>query len=518
MAVETTLSGKFSAQPWATALVDSLARLAVDARVFALTVAFAASLFWIVPRPLMTDLPQHIAQIGMWHDMLLGQFAWADLFRINLLTPYITGYVLALGLSFVVSATVAVKLVVTAAFVAFVISCVQLARDFGADRRLDWLTIPGFFGFACEWGFLPFLVAAPIGIQFIRLALRHARGRTLKLDVGIVALGTLLLFSHGLTFLFAGLIGGLLLLASARSLKDFARGALPYCGLAAVLIAYFVASRSLEASAEFTEVNWWAGPLMRIPAALIFIQSASSETFLPLTTILIAVPLLLGLRFSRFAAIPLVVVVVIMLCVPRTAYATDFLFERFAMFLLPFLALTFGPPLTADPNPIRSRLCVVALMLACWGGIAIHARQALAFTHENLDFERVLAAAEPGRRAATLVLDLASEAADHASIAQYQPTWYQIEKKGLVEFNFAKFHTQVVRYRAEHIPNDGFAFNGHAVPFDWSLPQARFYDYFFVRQKGANLPRTFADSPACELRLVKASGAWSLFERVTCKP
>ena len=38
---------------------------------FALAVAFAACLIWVAPRPPMIDLPQHVAQITLWRDLIL---------------------------------------------------------------------------------------------------------------------------------------------------------------------------------------------------------------------------------------------------------------------------------------------------------------------------------------------------------------------------------------------------------------------------------------------------------------
>jgi hypothetical protein len=501
---------------WANAFVDWLANLAESRRAFAITVVCAASLFWLAPRPPMTDLPQHVAQVALWRDLLLGQSPWADLFRINLLTPYLVGYGLALALSFVVSALTAVKIVLTAAFLAFVVSCVQLIRAFGADRRLDWLVIPGFFGFAFEWGFYSFLVAAPVAIQFILMAHRQALENTLGRAAGLTLLGILLLFSHGLMFLFAGLVGGLLLLASTRSVWSFARAAVPYAVLAVCCAAFFVASRNLESPAGIT-APVWGDFLERLPILPKIIQSFSSATAVPLTMLMVIIPLRLGLVFSWTGATPLMVVSIILLCAPHSAVSTDYMFQRFAIFVLPFLALALRQPAQPSNGP-HIRSAVAALMLACWCSIGIHAQRGIAFAAENEDFERVLAAAEPGRRAAAVVVDLGSLAAGNPALAKYQPSWYQVDKQGLVEFNFAYFHPQVVRYKPDRVPSGSNGLTPDNSPFDWSLPQQRHFDYYFVRQRGATLPWQFTKDPACDVRLVAASGPWSLFERGACKP
>jgi hypothetical protein len=92
-----------------------------------------------------------------------------------------------------------------------------------------------------------------------------------------------------------------------------------------------------------------------------------------------------------------------------------------------------------------------------------------------------------------------------------------VEKRGLVEFNFARFYPEVVRYR-KPMPTTGFVFDPRQLRFSWTDPHARDFDYYFVREDGGRLPPEFLDAAPCALRLVAASGPWSLFARETCKP
>ncbi|MFP3374257.1 hypothetical protein, partial [Pseudomonas sp. SIMBA_068] len=81
-----------------------------------------------------------------------GQSPWAPLLRINLFTPYLLGYGAAAALSFVMPVTAAFKVMLTLSFYGFVAAYVALRRRLGTDPRLDWLCVPGFFGFAYEFG------------------------------------------------------------------------------------------------------------------------------------------------------------------------------------------------------------------------------------------------------------------------------------------------------------------------------------------------------------------------------
>src|ERR1051325_2681351 len=189
---------------------------------FMLSVLWGALIFWLAPHPPMIDLPQHAAQVALLRDMLLGKSPWAEFFRINLLTPYIIGYGLALPLSFFMPIAAALKLLLSLAYIAFVAMCVKLSRHYGADARLDWLFLVSFFGFAYIWGFFTFLVAAPIALWFILLADRYAAHATFKRALGVTVAGLILLASHGLVFLFASVVGGILLIARSSSFKALA--------------------------------------------------------------------------------------------------------------------------------------------------------------------------------------------------------------------------------------------------------------------------------------------------------
>jgi hypothetical protein len=495
--------------------LDGLAKLAASRTAYVTTVAAAASIFWLAARPPMVDLSQHAAQIALWHDLLLGQSAWADLFRINLLTPYLTVYSMALGLSFVVSATTAFKVLLSIGLIAFVISCVQLRSDFGADRRLDWVFIPSFFGFAYEWGLVTFLISSPICLQFIRLARRQAIATTIQRDAGLFAIGVTLLFSHGLLFLFSGLVGGLLLLITTPTIRSLFRHAIPYILMLVACAIFTWATRQIEAPAHLSHIEW-PFPHERLANLGYELQSPESPIFLPITMLMIVAMALLRPGFAKIAAVPLAGVTLVYFLAPHIAYSTAFLYQRFAMFILPFAALACMKSNSAPPSQVR--LCHIALMCSCLGMLALHAQRTYAFGRETADFETILEAAEPGRRAASIVHNRRSRATGNHAQLLHMPAWYQVDKTGLVEFNFAYFHPQVVRYKSSLIPYTGFGFDPDMPEFDWSLPQARMFDYYFVHQFPGHTPVGFATNPVCTTKLVKSAGNWSLFERGTCQP
>jgi hypothetical protein len=98
------------------------------------------------------------------------------------------------------------------------------------------------------------------------------------------------------------------------------------------------------------------------------------------------------------------------------------------------------------------------------------------------------------------VFDPASNAALSPMAYTNYPLWYQAEKGGLVDFNFALFPTQVVRYREKKAEG--------ATP-------ARKYRYYFVRSTRP-LPADLFSGDACHPVLRKKAGTWFLFENVKC--
>src|SRR5271154_1294119 len=87
---------------------------------FVTVTILAGAIFWLAPRPPMSDLAQHAGQIALWHDLLLDTSKWQHLVYINYFTPYLIPYAIALAFSFVMSAAAALKLTLTLSFYGFV--------------------------------------------------------------------------------------------------------------------------------------------------------------------------------------------------------------------------------------------------------------------------------------------------------------------------------------------------------------------------------------------------------------
>ncbi|HEV2613023.1 MAG TPA: hypothetical protein VGU61_22375, partial [Noviherbaspirillum sp.] len=410
---------------------------------FIISALWGMLIFWVAPHPPMVDLPQHAGQVVLLKQMLLGDSPWSEQLRINLFTPYIIGYGLALPLSLLMPVAAALKLLLSAAYIAFVCMCIALRRQFGGDARLDWLFLLSFFGFAYTWGFFTFLIASPIGLYFILQAERYAVSPDRSRGAMVVLIGLLMLASHGLVFLFATAVGAAILAARVRWFTPLLKAAWPYILLAFACGAYFLINQRINAGLQTgleqgTRWNWDA--LRRLPLLYTVAagtQRSPSTYYWAIVLLFAAAPWLMGLRihWRRSSSwIAFVIVASIIIVVPHFAMNTAFLYERFALFLAPAYAWMFNAkpqndalPAARNFSPPRCTGVVFLLMIACWTMFAVHTSRAWHFARESAEFDAVLSALEPGQRALSLIYNRDSAAANTNNLYLHYPLWYQAE-------------------------------------------------------------------------------------------
>jgi hypothetical protein len=425
-------------------------------------------------------------------------------------------------LSFAMPVVMAFKVLLTLAFYLFVFAARRLREEFHGDERLDWLFIPGFFGFALQYGFVPFLIASPLGLLSILRASRFAERPTNAGAAAMVAAGTLLFFSHGLVFLFSvGAAFGMVVLGDKRNRT--ARTLLPYLLLGLLCVAYYASKRLGDPLIMHgtARVDWeWPEPWgwHRLFAFPMYVMASTPHDplFFPAVLFMMAAPLLLGLRPNgdRAALVPLAGVAVAWVLVPGEAMFTTYLYHRFALFLLPAVVWATGAPAAVSraASQRTSRAVQAGLALSCWAFLVAFGVRERRFVEESRRFEAVLAAAEPGERAVSLIFDPASEATKHPWAYHGYALWYQAERQGFVDFNFAYYMPEPVRFR----PGKATRPYGTGLElFQGRTLEASLYRYYFVRHT-APLPSGLFDGHPCSVSLVREAGDWALFERRSC--
>ncbi|MET3106074.1 hypothetical protein AAKU67_000551 [Oxalobacteraceae bacterium GrIS 2.11] len=501
---------------------------------FAISVAWGSLIFWLAPHPPMIDLPQHAGQVALLRDIVLGQSPWADLFRINVFTPYLIGYGLALPLSFIMPVATVLKLMLSLAYLAFVAMSVTLRKHFGADERLDWLFLTAFFGFCYQWGFFTFMVAAPVGMLFILISDRYARDQTIPRALATLAVGSVLLISHGLVFVLALMIGFTLLLVRTRDLRLFIVKSWPLVILVLMCGIYYLISQQHNVGMRLSNGTIWAYGSFNFFGAGKLVKGLLYTMVMDLKTIrgvylvvqistilaLVACPWLLGLRAdckNTSSWIPLGVVLFIFTFAPSEAFSTSYVYERFSLFFFPAYAWIFTRTTESGANlKDRSKFVMPVLILCCWANLSLIAVDSWNFGKETAAIDQIFSSLKPGSRAITLMFDPSSAAVNEAKMYLHYPVWYQAEHGGLVDFNFAWFSPQIARYKLDRAPEAGPGFEWRPETFSWVKFRGQDYRYFFIRHSKP-IPDNFFSGARCNPKLVAETGNWTVLENVPCE-
>jgi hypothetical protein len=493
---------------------------------YAAFVAWGAAIFWFAPHPPMVDLPQHAAQIALLKGLVSGSSAWSSFFTINWATPYLLGYGLALPLVFLMPVAAAMKVLLSTAYILFVVVSVRLQQHFKSDSRLIWLFVPGFFGFCYSWGFFTFLLAAPICLYFILVADRYSEKATVRKAFVITVVGLGLLLSHGLAFVLGWGTGMALLLLRAKKRLASLPLVLPYVVLVLVSLIYFFYAKRIDAALipASLPTDFGAGPFRRFVNALYFPFSSYHEV--SSRTVLLAViaclflsPLLLRSQINwknRASLVPFFCACILFFCLPSFANNTAFLYERFSLFILPTFAWMFSSnqPIYKTNNRVHlfaSNFGVILLVFGSALMLCMISMRAWKFGEETEQFDALVRMLEPKARVLGLIYSPQSLAADNVIAYLHYASWYQAEKNGLTDFNFAWFTPQIVRYRPTQRPAVNIGFEWNPTSFNWNLHNGKDYRYFFVRAERYNANVIFQGAE-CMPKPVIRNGLWTVFE------
>lgn len=478
-------------------------------RLFLAVVLLSVAPLWIGSYLPMVDMPQHAAQIGALRELLQGNATFTQLFEVNWFTPYLLGYLLLYVLALVMPLTAATQLLVSCAVMAVPLLTGTLLRAAGADERWKWLAIPASFSFAFYWGFLSFMVAFPFALLFLLYAIRYAHAPNLRNGTLIAVFAVFLFFCHIIALAFISLVAfGYVLGRDVRDLKTLVLRLLPFAAPLPLMFVWLLMTYQNEQLAREAPVIY--GPLLN-RLIMLLVQPAGREALQSpaicalVTGSILVLPPLTGSTASRRRErwLPLAIGLLLFLAIPAYALNTAFLYQRLGLFLVPLWLLAWDPPLAG-----RGRFEWVGMMVVALWIVTSIARFAT-FARETESFRAVMAQMEPGRRVASMVVDNASPLFA-TPVYLHFPAWYQASRRGIVDFNFADFYPQPVRYKSDAGPRISDELGWYPTAFQWERDGGARYDYFVVKASFDASPHIFKER-LDSVQLVARSGWWWLY-------
>lgn len=478
--------------------------------VFYWILALSTLPIWLTPYLPMVDLPQHAAQIAALREYFSGNPEYVNLFELNWFTPYIVGYLALYALSSVFSVAFSTKLLVAAAIVGLPMATRRMLAFCGGDKNLAYLVIPASYGVAFSWGFLSFLVAAPLGILFFIVAVAHARNPTWIKAISIVLFSILLFFSHLLVLILASAISVVyVFVTNAGNLRRQVTSILPFvapvpAAIFWLLIVKDTDSALRDAAADYPSLFYNVSGLLTKHAGL---RGLGQIPGLVMTAATFAFPLLAGYRWSRSPErwLPFALVLIFYFAVPWSFLNSVYLNERFGIFLAAFWFLAWD-----RPERIRPRMMLVpaAALLAF---LAVNTVVFNDFAKESRNFNELTASMEPGKRVLQMPVHRNGPGLGTPAYLHFG-SWYQANTGGIVEFNFAFFYPMMLHYRDMADAGVGNRFSFWPTEFDWEEHNGDLYDYFIVRYPfEASLPLFKGDAE--KITLVGNEGQWWLYAR-----
>jgi hypothetical protein len=474
-------------------------------RLFVTAVLLSIVPMWFGRYLPMVDLPGHAAVIAALQAIAAGNQTFAAAFDAHWTSPYMLAYGLFYAAAKVLPATVAAKLVVSLAIAATPLLTAALLRAVGADDRWRWLAIPASYSYAFYWGFISFILAVPLALLLLIQTIRFDESPSVKRGLIIAATSIVLFYAHIIATGFACMTAVAYLAArNYRNLYQLVLRSLPYATPLPFIVFWFASNETGAADAPIR----YGAFLQRLN--LLIAQPSGLERVsalgIVITCAIVALPPLAGSRLSASPArwLPFALGLVVFLAAPSYAFQTGFLYERLGVFLVPLWLMMWDPP-TGQPRKL-ALLAMPLVVLWLFGNVARFA----SFARETQHFDAVLAAMEPGKRVASLVVDPTTPLFS-TPVYLHFASWYQATKLGIVDFNFADFHT-VVEYKQADRPRISGQVSWYPQLFDWERHGGATYDYFIVKADADVAPTLFGGHDAA-VELIAHSGWWWVYRK-----
>ena len=476
---------------------------------FFIAAALAAVPVWLSVFPPMVDLPQHAAQVATFSRMWDSSYPFSSLYEINWFTPYLFGYALIWLLAQLFPIIAAIKIVVSAAVIGFLLAGSWLRRTAGGRKEWDWLLLPIPYGFVFQWGFLNFFIGAPLVLLFVREALLLGRVYDRAHAIRLAVFAHLLFFAHILLAVFFCFVLGLRAAALASNFRQAFNRILPFTAPVPITLLWATITIFGEPQAnEPVGWDWHPGRLVEF-FCLPFGLDPTTANLLA-GGALFAIPFLTGGSPSKRVAdwVPFVLVSIILLFLPSHVFGNYYTYQRFGLFAYPLYLIAFSSASPASLPGYWQRASTMLLAFGIASAAVIHASnwiKAYRFDKESRQFSEILGAMDKDKRVLGLLFERESEFFRPPMYLHFA-AWYPALRGGATDFSFASFIPEILRYPADMQQNWGRGADWRPTQFRWRFHRGWQYDYFIVKVD-ADLSRCkrLAPLPHVPSRLVRSA-------------
>lgn len=508
-----------------------------ERRLFVLVICITI-VFLMYPTYLpLVDLPQHAAQVTSLDSILKQQYLWGGFTELNWDTPYLTGYLSWLLLYQIFDIKTSAKVFIVCIFLLYCLSIHLLRKYFKAPALLEWAALTSFFGFAYQWGFVTFLLAIPIGIFFFLVNMKWVAKPQIGTWLAIIVFGSLLYVSHVLIFaFFCFLTYGYYLVTHVLKenegefsfalppIKSWLIYSIPYWLFAYLLYRY------VNKPDPFTEANasfdiYVFQPLGQKTLELLYMpwnMLGDNGLYTVVAILMLIAPVLMGYKPSKEINkyILLFGFFIIWYALPDNAFHTSMIYQRFSMFFVLFYFIFWEKKKheSGIQRALQKIGCgIFILSIGFWMVNLFNNNVQFEQVSDTKAFNQLLPQMEPQKRVLTMFdPDLRSSGKLSSNMEYiYLGNWYQAEKKGWVDFNFAWFLPQIVRFQLGSTPEKLSMGPWVSEPVISGLQYCNQYDYLLMK---TNVPPEkillwLHNNPSCrQMHFKTNANNWILFE------
>lgn len=462
--------------------------------------------------PPCVDIPQHAAQIALFKGIISSSNPFGYLFSIHWFTPYLFGYGLIAIFNIFFSIILATKITIALSLLLIPYTTALLLAENDSEPYYALFTIPALYGFLFNWGFLNFIVAAPIGLIFFLYTIKYTKYPTNKTAIIIAASANILFFCHALIWFYFATISSIYIAMTFKKINTALVKTIPILSSLPIAVFWFInniLTRKEQTHGMGHAIIWNQG-LARLDIFPLIFGSQELVPNLAISACIIALPMLMGGRFTKKPTrwLPLITTLLIILFAPHAIFDVAFIYQRYAIFVVPFLLLTLDKPITKPKNFNAAKMASAAfIILTTVNQYFIMS----GFKNETRDFDLTLKHMQPAQRVLSLIF-MRNSYFSSAPVYLHFPLWYQAQKNGLVEYNFANSYIMPLQYKENNVPANVPGREWSPQLFDWNTLHGEQYEYFLIRSP-INPGLYVFKNNINKVILLNHSGTWWLFEK-----